>query len=64
MIEQFEALIYDVGSLIKPSFPQPGLKHASRDKVTPEEIALATATVISRSVPIAVPGVVFLSGTS
>ncbi|KAF9561358.1 aldolase [Agrocybe pediades] len=50
------------GSLIKPSFPQPGLKHPSREKVTPEQIALATATMISRSVPIAVPGVLFLSG--
>ncbi|KAF8073620.1 hypothetical protein FPV67DRAFT_756670 [Lyophyllum atratum] len=60
--EKFAALIYEVGSLIKPSFPQPGLKHESRKTVTPEEIAVATATVISRSVPIAVPGVVFLSG--
>ncbi|CAA7261409.1 unnamed protein product [Cyclocybe aegerita] len=52
------------GSLIKPSFPQPGLQHPSRDKVTAEEIALATATVISRSVPSAVPGVLFLSETA
>ncbi|KAF8158275.1 aldolase [Crassisporium funariophilum] len=50
------------GSLIKPSFPQPGLEHPSRANVTPEEIALATATVLSRSVPAAVPGVLFLSG--
>ncbi|TFK52448.1 aldolase [Heliocybe sulcata] len=50
------------GSLIKPSFPQPGLKHPSRATTTPEDIALATATVLARSVPIAVAGVVFLSG--
>jgi len=50
------------GSLIKPSFPQPGLQHQSRKLVKPEDIALATATMISRSVPSAVPGVVFLSG--
>ncbi|KAG6903256.1 hypothetical protein C0995_000151 [Termitomyces sp. Mi166 len=50
------------GSLIKPSFPQPGLKHPSRNSVTSEDIALATATTISRSVPSAVPGVLFLSG--
>ncbi|GLB38522.1 putative aldolase [Lyophyllum shimeji] len=50
------------GSLIKPSFPQPGLKHPSRDKVTAEDVGLAIATVIARSVPISVPGVVFLSG--
>lgn len=51
-----------IGSLIKPSFPQPGLQHPSRAHVTPEQIAVATATVISRSVPSAVPGVLFLSG--
>ncbi|KAF8908979.1 fructose-bisphosphate aldolase [Gymnopilus junonius] len=50
------------GSLIKPSFPQPGLQHPSRAHVTPEQIAVATAAVISRSVPSAVPGVLFLSG--
>lgn len=51
-----------IGTLIKPSFPQPGLQHPSRANVTPEDIALATATVIARSVPISTPGVVFLSG--
>ncbi|KAF9069810.1 fructose-bisphosphate aldolase [Rhodocollybia butyracea] len=50
------------GSLIKPSFPQPGLKHPSRINTTAKDIALATATVISRSVPSAVTGVFFLSG--
>ncbi|PPR01137.1 hypothetical protein CVT26_016038 [Gymnopilus dilepis] len=50
------------GSLIKPSFPQPGLQHPSKARVTPEQIAVATATVISRTVPSAVPGVLFLSG--
>ncbi|KAG6840800.1 hypothetical protein C0991_004272 [Blastosporella zonata] len=50
------------GSLVKPSFPQPGLKHPSREGTTPEDIALATVTTISRSVPSAVPGVLFLSG--
>lgn len=50
------------GSLLKPSFPQPGLKHASRASTTAKDIALATAAVISRSVPSAVAGVVFLSG--
>ncbi|KAJ3985007.1 fructose-bisphosphate aldolase [Lentinula detonsa] len=50
------------GTLLKPSFPQPGLKHPSRSNINPKDIALATVTVISRSVPSAVPGVVFLSG--
>ncbi|KAG6844658.1 hypothetical protein H0H87_005026 [Tephrocybe sp. NHM501043] len=40
----------------------PGLKHASREGTTPEDIASATTTTISRSVPTAVPGVLFLSG--
>ena len=52
----------NVGSLIKPSFAQPGLKHPSRKTVSAEDIALATATVLARTVPIGVAGVVFLSG--
>ncbi|KAL4063297.1 fructose-bisphosphate aldolase [Scleroderma yunnanense] len=50
------------GSLIKPSFPQPGLKHPSRATMSVEAIGLATATVLARSVPVSVAGVVFLSG--
>lgn len=51
------------GTLIKPSFPQPGLKHPSRASTTPEEIAEATAAVLARSLPVGVAGVVFLSGS-
>ena len=51
-----------LGTLIKPSYPQPGLKHPSRANTTSQDIALATATVVSTSVPSAVAGVVFLSG--
>lgn len=50
------------GSLIKPSFAQPGLKHPSRKTTSANDIALATATALVRSVPIGVAGVVFLSG--
>lgn len=50
------------GSLIKPSFPQPGLKHPSRANTSVETIGLAAATVLARSLPVAVAGVVFLSG--
>ena len=50
------------GSLIKPSFAQPGLKHNSRANTGVDEIALATATVLARTVPVGVAGVVFLSG--
>lgn len=51
------------GTLIKPSFPQPGTKHPSRANVTPEEIAEATAAVLARALPVGVAGVVFLSGS-
>lgn len=51
-----------LGSLIKPSFPQPGLKHPSRGTISIEAIGLATATALARSVPVSVAGVVFLSG--
>lgn len=49
------------GSLITPSFPQPGLKHPSRANTPVEAIGLA-ATVLARSTPVSVAGVVFLSG--
>ncbi|TFY57135.1 hypothetical protein EVG20_g8661 [Dentipellis fragilis] len=50
------------GSLIKPSFAQPGVQHPSRKTTSAKEIALATATVLARTVPIGVAGAVFLSG--
>jgi fructose-bisphosphate aldolase, class I len=51
------------GTLIKPSFAQPGLKHPSRTTTNAHDIALATATVLARTVPVGVAGIVFLSGT-
>ena len=51
-----------VGTLIKPSFPQPGLKHPSRSTTEPKQVAEATASALVRSLPIGVAGVVFLSG--
>ncbi|PAV17536.1 aldolase [Pyrrhoderma noxium] len=50
------------GTLIKPSFPQPGIKHSSRANTTAEDIAKATASVLVRALPVGVAGVVFLSG--
>lgn len=41
---------------------QPGLKHGSRANTSADEIARATATVLARTVPVGVAGVVFLSG--
>lgn len=55
-------LSFLIGSIIKPSFPLPGLKYPDRNRYKPEDIAFATATVIARSVPTSVPGVAFLSG--
>lgn len=50
------------GTLLKPSFPQPGLKHPSRANIAPADVGLATAAALARSMPITVAGVVFLSG--
>ncbi|KZT61389.1 aldolase, partial [Calocera cornea HHB12733] len=49
------------GTLLKPSFPQAGAKYTG-PKPSPTEIAAATVTVLARSVPPAVAGIVFLSG--
>lgn len=57
-----DPLRFGAGSLIKPSFAQPGLRHPSRNTTSADDIALATATALVRSVPIGVAGVVFLSG--
>jgi len=58
----FEQGVLIEGTLIKPSFPQPGKLHPSHSNTTAEQVAEATATVLMRSLPIGVAGVVFLSG--
>jgi len=50
------------GSLIKPNMVTPGQSSAEYKTVTPEQIAHATVTFLQRTLPVAVPGVVFLSG--
>ncbi|KAG1872427.1 fructose-bisphosphate aldolase [Suillus subalutaceus] len=45
------------GSLIKPSFPQAFFAFQST-----EEIGLTTVIILARQVPVAVEGVVFISG--
>jgi len=52
--------VYLEGTLLKPNMCTPGVKCAKR--ATPDECALATVTALQRTVPAAVPGVVFLSG--
>jgi fructose-bisphosphate aldolase, class I len=47
------------GTLLKPNMVTPGV---SGPQVSHEENAMATVTVLRRTVPAAVPGVVFLSG--
>lgn len=61
---QYRALvhhnIYLEGTLLKPNMVCPG--QDCKTKYSPEEIGQATVTVLQRTVPVAVPGITFLSG--
>jgi fructose-bisphosphate aldolase class I len=48
------------GTLLKPNMVTAG--QSCSKKYTPQQVALATVTALRRTVPSAVPGVVFLSG--
>jgi fructose-bisphosphate aldolase class I len=48
------------GTLLKPNMVTQG--QACTKKYTPEQVAVATVTALKRTVPAAVPGIVFLSG--
>nr|BAA21101.1 aldolase [Branchiostoma belcheri] len=52
--------IFLEGTLLKPNMCTPGQSCSTR--YTAEQIAAATVTALSRTVPAAVPGIVFLSG--
>ncbi|KAF5272002.1 hypothetical protein FQR65_LT04983 [Abscondita terminalis] len=52
--------VYLEGTLLKPNMVTEGQGHAT--KSTCEQIAEATVTAFSRTVPAAVPGIMFLSG--
>ncbi|NEU32874.1 fructose-bisphosphate aldolase class I, partial [bacterium LRH843] len=52
--------VYLEGTLLKPNMVTPGMSCPQRN--TPQEIALATVTALSRTVPAAVAGITFLSG--
>jgi fructose-bisphosphate aldolase class I len=56
----FEARVYLEGSLLKPNMVLPG--KSSREQSSVAEIAELTVQALRRSVPAAVPGIVFLSG--
>lgn len=53
--------VYLEGTLLKPNMVTPGMQYTG-PKVSHEDIARATVTCLQRTVPVAVPGVVFLSG--
>lgn len=49
--------VYLEGSLLKPNMVTPGHSHPSYKTTTSEQVALATVTVLQRTVPPAVPGI-------
>ncbi|VVC35252.1 Aldolase-type TIM barrel,Fructose-bisphosphate aldolase, class-I,Fructose-bisphosphate aldolase class-I [Cinara cedri] len=52
--------VYLEGTILKPNMVTPG--QSSSKKATADEIAKATVTALQRTVPPAVPGIMFLSG--
>jgi len=50
------------GCLLKPNMVTCGTTYADKAKVTPEEVGARTAKALSRTVPPALVGVLFLSG--
>lgn len=52
--------VYLEGTLLKPNMCTPGQSCAKR--CSPQDVAKATVTALQRTVPAAVPGIVFLSG--
>ena len=52
--------VYLEGTLLKPNMVTPG--QSCPVKATPAQVAQATVTAFSRTIPPAVPGIVFLSG--
>jgi len=50
------------GTLLKPNMVTPGQENPAYKTTPPEEIGKATVTVLQRTVPPAVPGIMFLSG--
>jgi len=58
--ELFDARVFLEGSVLKPNMVIPGKK--SQKQASPDEIAEATVRLFKRCVPVAVPGIAFLSG--
>jgi fructose-bisphosphate aldolase class I len=58
--ELFDARVFLEGTVLKPNMVIPGKK--SEKQASPDEIAEATVRLFRRCVPVAVPGIAFLSG--
>jgi fructose-bisphosphate aldolase class I len=54
--------VFFEGILLKPSMVTPGSTNPDAKKVTSAEIAWRTVLALSRTIPPAIPGVMFLSG--
>jgi fructose-bisphosphate aldolase class I len=54
--------VYLEGILLKPNMVTPGSSYPNRASVSAKEIAEKTVLALSRTVPSAVPGIMFLSG--
>jgi len=54
--------IFWEGTLVKPNMVTPGHSSPEYKICSPENIARATVTVLQRTLPVSVPGVMFLSG--
>jgi fructose-bisphosphate aldolase class I len=58
--ELFDARVFLEGTVLKPNMVIPGKK--SEKQASPDQIAEATVRLFKRCVPVAVPGIAFLSG--
>jgi fructose-bisphosphate aldolase class I len=58
--ELFDARVFLEGTVLKPNMVIPGKK--SQKQASPDQIAEATVRLFKRCVPVAVPGIAFLSG--
>jgi hypothetical protein len=58
--ELYEAKVFLEGTVLKPNMIVPGKKSANQ--VSPEQVAAQTIRVFKQTVPVAVPGIAFLSG--
>jgi fructose-bisphosphate aldolase, class I len=56
----YEQRVFLEGIVLKPNMAVPGMKSGHR--ASPEEVAAATIRLFKNSVPVAVPGIAFLSG--